>query len=292
MTDAPKETRDPSTIPEDIYKLLDDSTHHEVSEDNVQWAGEAFKDLLRTRLTKREVKSGEGVLRFSSLGKKDRQLWYQANMPDAAEKMPGKQNFKFLYGDAIEVLLLFLTREAGHVVTHEQAEVEVDGVKGHMDAVIDNVPVDCKSASTYSFQKFKDGSFLFEDPFGYIPQLSGYANALGETKRAGFLVADKVHGDITFAELDEYTIEGNPPAPRIAHLRKVIAKDTPPERCYPTIPEGKSGNMKLGVGCSYCAFKDECFKDANGGKGLRKFFYSRGPVFLTHVAKEPKVDEA
>lgn len=263
-----------------------------MSEENVQWAGEAFKDLLRTRLTKREVKTGDGVLRFSSLGKKDRQLWYAANKPDTAEKMHGKQNFKFLYGDAIEVLLLFLTKEAGHEVTHEQAEVEVAGVKGHMDAVVDGVVTDCKSASTYSFQKFKDGSFKMEDPFGYIPQLSGYANATGESKRAGFLVADKVHGDITFAEIDEYDIAGNQPEPRIAHLREVIASDTPPERCYPAVPEGKSGNMKLGIGCSYCAFREECWKDANGGKGLRKFFYSRGPVFLTHVAKEPKVEES
>ncbi len=284
--------KDPATIPEDIYKLLDDTTHHEVSEDNVQWAGEAFKDLLRTRLTKREVKTGDGVLRFSSLGKKDRQLWYQANKPETAEKMHGKQNFKFLYGDAIEVLLLFLTKEAGHEVTHEQAEVEVAGVKGHMDAVVDGVVTDCKSASTYSFQKFKDGTFKMEDTFGYIPQLSGYANALGETKRAGFLVADKVHGDITFAEIDEYDIAGNQPEPRIDHLRKVIADPTPPERCYPAVPEGKSGNMKLGIGCSHCAFKDECYKDANGGKGLRKFYYSRGPLWFTHVAKEPKVDEA
>lgn len=283
---------DPSTIPEDIYRLLDDSTHHEVSEENVQSAGELFKQLLRTRLTKREAKSGEGVLRFSSLGKKDRQLWYQANKPETAEKMHGKQQFKFLYGDVIEVLLLFLTKEAGHTVTHEQHEVSADGVKGHMDAVIDGVPADCKSASSFSFQKFKDGSFKMEDPFGYIPQLSGYANALGEEERAGFLVADKVHGDITFAEIDEYDIKGNKPEPRIKHLREVIAKDTPPERCYDAVPEGKSGNMKLGIGCSYCSFKDECWKDANNGQGLRKFFYSRGPVWLTAVAKEPKVDEA
>lgn len=292
MSEEPRETRDPSTIPEDIYKLLDDSTHHEVSEENVQWAGEAFKDLLRTRLTKREVKTGEGVLRFSSLGKQDRQLWYLANKPEAAEKMHGKQNFKFLYGDAIEVLLLFLTKEAGHEVTHEQAEVEIAGVKGHMDAVIDGVVSDCKSASSFSFQKFKDGSFKMEDPFGYIPQLSGYATALNEDKRAGFLVADKVHGDITYAEIDEYDIKGNRPEPRIEHLRTVIASDTPPKRCYDPVPEGKSGNMKLGIGCSYCAFKDECWKDANNGQGLRKFFYSRGPVWLTEVKREPKVGES
>lgn len=281
---------DPSTIPEDIYKLLADDNDHEVSEENVQWAGEVFKDLLRTRLKKRQQKKGEEVLRFSALGKKDRQIWYQANMPEVAEKMPGKQNFKFLYGDTIEVLLLFLAREAGHTVENTQLGVECDGVHGSIDADIDGVLTDVKSASSYSFQKFQSGEYLFDDPFGYVSQLSAYANALGR-ERAGFLVADKVHGDIAFVEFDKLYIEGNPPAPRIAKLREVINDTTPPGRCYSAVPEGKSGNLKLGVGCSYCPFKDECWKDANNGKGLRKFFYSRGPVWLTNVAREPKVDE-
>jgi hypothetical protein len=289
LTDV-KERRDPSTIPEDIYALLEDGNDHEVSEENVEWAGEVFKDLLRTRLRKREEKKGTEVLRFSALGKKDRQIWYQANKPETAEKMPGKQNFKFLYGDTIEVLLLFLAKEAGHVVENCQKGVEEDGVKGSIDADIDGVLVDVKSASSFSFEKFRSGSYLFDDPFGYVSQLSGYANALGRS-RAGFLVADKVHGDITFVELDKAYFEGNKPGPRIAHLRDVINSETPPERCYAPVPEGKSGNMKLGIGCSYCAFKDECWSDANKGQGLRKFFYSRGPVWLTEVKKEPRVEE-
>lgn len=289
--------KDPSTIPEDIYHILDDLTDHVVDEANVDWAGEIFKDLLRSRLTKRQEKKGEQVLRFSSLGKKDRQLWYAANKPETAEKMPGKQNFKFLYGDVIEVLLLFLTKEAGHEVSHLQHEVDVDGVKGHMDAVIDGIPTDCKSASSYSFKKFESGEFVFEDAFGYIPQLSGYAHALvpeipTATDRAGFLVADKVHGDICWAEIDALIVKANPPGPRISHLRGVIGSDSPPKRCYSPVPEGKSGNEKLGIGCSYCSFKDECYKDANGGVGLRKYYYSRGPVWLSKVVKEPRVDEA
>lgn len=283
---------DPKTLPEDIYALLSDDNDHEVSEENVEWAGEVFKNLLRTRLRKREEQKGEAVIRGSSLGKKDRQLWYAANKPEVAEKLGGKQHFKFLYGDVLEVLLLFLAKEAGHEVTHEQYETEVDGVKGHTDAVIDGIPVDCKSASTFSFQKFKDGSFKFDDTFGYIPQLAGYAHVLGLTDRAGFLVCDKQHGDICFAEIDSYDIEANPPAPRIAHLRKVISSETPPERCYGAVPEGKSGNQKLAIGCSYCPFKEDCWADANNGKGLRKFFYSRGPVWLTEVKKEPRVDES
>lgn len=283
--------KDPKSLPEDIFRILEDTTDHEVSEANVEWAGEVFKELLRTRLTKRKQKKGDEVLRFSALGKKDRQLWYQANKPEVAEKMHGRQNFKFLYGDVLEVLLLFLARESGHEVTHLQTEVEADGVRGHTDAVIDGVPVDCKSASPYGYQKFADGSFVFDDPFGYVAQLSGYAHALGKTDRAGFLVCDKVSGDICYSEISELDIEANPPKPRIAHLREIISQTVPPPKCYSDVPEGKSGNRKLPIGCSYCSFKDDCWSDANNGQGLRKFFYSRGPVWLTDVKREPNVSE-
>lgn len=296
MTDVQREGRDPihgskepSTLAEDIYHVLADETDHEVSEENVVWAGEVFKDLLRTRLKKRVVKKGEEVLRFSALGKQDRQIWYQANMPEAAEKMPGKQNFKFLYGDAIEVLMLFLAKEAGHTVEDLQLGVEEDGVRGSIDAIIDGVLVDVKSASPYSFDKFRTGAYLFDDPFGYVSQLAGYANALGKTE-AGFLVANKVDGGITYVSFDNEYIKSNKPGPRIRHLKEVIHDLNPPKRCYAPVPEGKSGNMKLGIGCSYCPFRDECWKDANGGQGLRKFFYSRGPVWLTDVKREPKVN--
>lgn len=278
------------SLVEDIYAILDEDNDHTVSEENVEWAGEALKALLRTRLQAR-TKGGD-PLRFSSLGKTDRKLWYEANMPEAKEKFRPQAIFKFLYGDVIELLLLFLSKEAGHTVTHEQYTVEADGVIGHMDACIDEVPVDCKSASPYSFAKFKSGEFLYDDPFGYIRQLSGYAHAIERTDRAAFLVSDKVGGDIALAFLDAETIGACPPEPRIAHLREVIASPEPPIRCYPDVPEGKSGNMKLGVGCSYCPFHDECWKDANGGRGLRKYIYSRGPVWLTTVAREPKVEEA
>lgn len=278
-----------ATLVEDVYKVLDQDVDHEVSEENIEWAAGVFRQVLSSRFAKRTQESSP--IRFSSLGKKDRQMWYAAHPPENVEKLPPQTSFKFLYGDLIEVLLLFLAKEAGHDVSMLQAEVEEDGVHGHLDAVIDGVVVDCKSASPYSFNKFKDGSFVFDDPFGYIPQISGYANKLGLTKEAAFLVSEKVSGAITLATVDQFTIEGNPPGPKITHLKEVISADTPPPRCYSDVPEGKSGNRKLDVGCSYCAFKDACWADANEGQGLRKFTYGRGPVWLTRVARLPRVDE-
>lgn len=279
------------TLIEDVYGLLSETTDHVANEDNVHAAGELFKDVLRQAVSKRDVKTGEDVLRFSSIGKKDRQLWYAAQGTEG-EVLPPSTILKFQYGHLLEILLLFLAKEAGHEVSHEQYEVEVEGVFGHMDAVIDGVPVDVKSASSYAFQKFKDGGFLFDDAFGYIPQLSGYAHAIGNTNRAAFFVVDKTTGHLCLAELDELTIKGNPPGPRINQLKEAIKLPEPPPRCYAAVPEGKSGNLKLGAGCSYCAYKDECWFDANQGQGLRKFVYSRGPVWLVNVAKEPRVEES
>lgn len=282
---------DPSTLPEDIYKILDESNDHEVSEANVEWAGECFKTLLRTRLKKKEQKVGEDTLRFSALGKRDRQIWYAANKPEVAEPLSGQTHLKFMYGDVVEVLLLFLAKEAGHEVTHEQHEVEADGVKGHMDAIIDGIPTDVKSASPFSFDKFNNGTLIFQDSFGYIPQLSGYANEVNKTDRAGFFVADKVNGRLCWSEIDKLIIEGNLPRPRIAHLKQVIASPNPPNKCYEDVPEGKSGNRKLAVECSYCPFKFHCWKDANRGQGLKTYKYAKGPIFLTQVKKEPNVEK-
>lgn len=277
------------TLIKDMKSVLNENNDHEVSEENVEWCSKAMGDLLRSRFKKRTTGS---AIRFSSLGKKDRQIWYEAHPPENVEEMPESALFKFLYGDVIELLLLFLAKEAGHEVTHEQHVVEEDGIIGHTDCVIDGVPVDAKSASPYSYGKFADGSFKFDDPFGYISQLSGYAHALRKTDGAAFLVANKVSGDFELAHIDELDIALNPPGPRIKVLKDVVASDVPPPKCYSDIAEGKSGNRKLAIGCSYCKFKDSCWADANNGQGLRKFWYSRGPVWLTHVTKEPKVDEA
>ena len=64
-----------------------------------------------------------------------------------------------------------------------------------------------------------------------------------------------------------------------------------PDKCFPTEPEGKKGNEKLNKNCVYCEFKRDCYKDSNDGKGLRVFSYAKGPLYLTTVKSEPKVEE-
>lgn len=280
-------TLHPSTLPQDILALLDEDVHVEVDESLLEEAAEQFKSALRRRLSRQEKRGG---LRMSSIGKPGCQLWFAENEPEHGEAIPPQTHMKFLYGDLLEILLIFMTKAAGHEVSFEQGEVEVDGVKGHMDCLIDDIPVDVKSASGFAFQKFKEGRLAEDDAFGYIPQLSGYAHATGRTKEAGFLVINKETGALCYSPLDEATILANAPEPIIAQQRENLAAPSVPFR-YSPVPDGKSGNLKLHTRCSYCNFKQRCWRDANGGRGLRTFIYSTGPRHLVAVGKEPNVYE-
>jgi len=277
----------PSTLPQDILSLLDEDVDFIADESLLDEAAEQFKSVLRRRLSRQERSEG---LRMSSIGKPGCQIWYNNNKADVGEKLTPTTHMKFLFGDMAEILLLFLAKSSGHVVEQEQAEVEVDGVLGHIDAVIDGVVVDVKSASGFAFQKFKEGRLADDDPFGYINQLCGYAHALDRKKEAGFLVINKENGAICYYDLDENTIAANPPAPVIAQQRENIAAEDVP-RAFAPVPDGKSGNMKLPTNCSYCSFKHDCWRGSNNGRGLRTFLYSGGPRYLVHVEREPDVYE-
>lgn len=185
-------------------------------------------------------------------------------------------------------MLLWLATEAGHKVEGEQDEVRFHGVKGHRDAIIDGHLVDCKSASSYSFNKFRDHLTPDGDAFGYIPQIQTYLRASGEDPKlvfkdsASFLVIDKTLGKITLDthQKDSVDYEG-----KVNELREILVRDTPPPRDFAPEPFGKSGNEKLPVVCSYCPFKKLCYPH------VRTFVYSTGPVYLTKVTREPDVYE-
>lgn len=225
---------------------------------------------------------------MSNLGKPLRQLWYELN-GFKGEEISGQTYLKFSYGDLCEALVIALVEAAGYKVEGLQKEVEVDGVLGHIDLILNGVLVDVKSCSSYSFNKFKYGKVFDDDPFGYVAQLSGYAHALNLP--AAWIAIDKVSGEVCVLYMPKEKIDAYDVRQRISTVRSGMAQKEPPERCYSDEPDGKSGNRKLAVGCSYCPFKFECWKDSNGGTGLRSYSYSTGPRYLTNVAKEPKVNK-
>lgn len=252
-----------------------------------------FTEALGTKIYNRfleHMKEREPYLRLSSIGKPSRQLWYDLK-GYKAEALGPDTKMKFLFGDILEELLLFLAKESGHSVERLQEKVELDGVPGSIDAVIDGVLVDSKSASTYSWNKFNDGRLYQDDPFGYIFQLASYSEAIGGYDGA-FLVIDKTLGKLCLDRYSKERLKEFNARKKIQEVREAQKSDTPPPRCYEDEAHQKSGNRRLGVGCSFCGHKFECHKDSNDGRGLRVFQYSSGPIFLTKVVKEPNTFES
>jgi hypothetical protein len=280
------------TLVEDIYNLVSTKEvgDHIDLDDAIENFGENIKGLMRKEFGVLKGRDSR-KLRLSAVGRTDKYLWNAYNETGKEEIAPHTY-VKFLYGHVIEELLLFLTKAAGHEVTCEQKTCHVAGVRGSMDCKIDGIVTDVKSASVFGFKKFKDGTLAQDDPFGYIGQIKAYAHSEKATKY-GWLAMDKQNGHLAYLMYDEedkdhpmfkyldYDI-----VERVEHIKKLVAGPEPTSFCYPTIPDGKSGNMKLSVGCSYCQFKEHCYPN------LRTFSYSYGPKFLTKVVKEPRVQEA
>jgi len=272
-----------STLVKDIENLFNG---HECSDELLDEFANNLKKQIK-RSFKEYGEKRQGYLRMSNIGKPcHRQLWYECS-PVEPEPLTASTKVKFLYGNILESMLIYLAKESGHSVTDEQRQVRLDGIQGSIDCVIDGVLIDVKSTSSRSFEKFKNGTLSSDDPFGYRGQLSGYSKAT-EVPEVAFLAIDKTLGHICL-----YMPESLPdPSEVIAKAKASVNSEVPPERISgATKADGKSGNECLSTTCSYCNYKTECFKDANDGQGLRVFAYSTGPRFMTKVVRNPDVQE-
>lgn len=260
-----------NTLIPDIYSLLSKGVEIKIS------------DTFNIRNEER------GTLRLSKMGPQcPCALWHSVHHPELAEPLPPWAIFKYQYGHVLERMVLALAKEAGHSVEGEQDELVVDGIKGHRDCVIDGCIVDIKSASSRSFQKFKDGSIREDDSFGYLDQLDGYlvgslSDPLVTTKDKAYLLAiDKQLGHMC---LYEHTIREQSIRDRITSFRRIVSLSTAPPCTCEVVADGKSGNLRLGTKASYNAYKYCC------NPNLRTFLYSDGPRYLTHVVRKPDVPE-
>lgn len=270
------------TLVNDIYDSVKNGVvdSSKLQETSVKF-GKAMEGIFKSSLTKREQQPRR--LRASNFGRPcKRAIWYDINGEHETEELQPNTLIKFMFGHILEELLLALTEVSGHEVTDQQAEHDIHGVKGHQDARIDGELVDVKSASSYAYKKFKNNELDHtNDSFGYLPQISFYRQG---DERVHFLVIDKQNGSICLHTPKPSNLLGNVDA-YVKSVKAVTEASSPPEKGFTDIADGKSGNKKLCVECSYCQHKLECWE------GLRLFNYSGKPRFLTVVEKEPKVEE-
>lgn len=263
-----------NTLVKDIYKYLESYTV--VTPEQCAELALILSQVLTEKLSSYRKPS----LSMSCMGHPVRKLKLEIEKP---VKPSGKQRLRFLYGDILEAVVLWLAKQAGHTVEAQQDAVTLDKVTGHIDAIIDGDLVDVKSCSPQSFKKFEQGTLPSCDPFGYLAQISSYKECK-KTPKAHFLAVDKVSGDLTL-----YTPDADFDLPdphkiveraRTAFLAKSFT-DLPV--CEEPVPVGKSGNMKLTTGCRLCTYRDLCWPKAV------KVQYSTGPEYFTKIVKEPKV---
>ena len=272
------------TLIQDIYKLVGGQENWLTNDIATKFTSE-----LTTKLQGSLGEKEGPRLRLSQMGPKcPCALWHSIHSPMDAEPLPAWAKIKYTYGHILEALVIAMAKAAGHEVTGEQDAVSVDGIIGHRDCVIDGCIVDVKSSTSRGFQKFKDATIASEDTFGYLDQLDGYLvgslhDPLVRVKDRGYLlVIDKQLGHMC---LYEHHLREESIRKRVRDYRNVIALDRPPACTCEEVPEGKSGNIKLGVGPSYSPFKYCCHPR------LRTFLYANGPIYLTKVVRKPDVIE-
>jgi hypothetical protein len=286
------------TLAQDIYHVLDPTQDHEADPLLSEGAAGRIADELQKATQKRDAPREVGKLWASDLGKPCmRQHWYNFNQPELGEQISGHTKFKFLYGNLLEEAVLHYAAEADHDVRYTQERVEHSPcddwtISGRIDAVIDNTLIDVKTTSSYGYKKYTtEGLNAANDTFGYLYQLGFYRHFGDFTDEledvSGFVWIDKQNGHIAYTPVELPTAEDIRDRAECI-ISAVEGGELDADRAFLPKPYGKSGNMCLDTGCSYCPFKQQCWRDANHGQGLQGYLYSHGPVWFTDVARLPK----
>lgn len=224
-----------------------------VSEAILQEVGKLSQYAFKRQFTEPKHDSG---YRLSSIGRCLRQQAYKALGIDGdGKELDARARMVFLMGDLTEIAIVGLAKAAGCKITRtgeDQAEVEIDGIKGHPDGVLDDsVLFECKSMSSYSFTEFERGHI--DD--GYRYQCNAYMEALG-LKSCVIVGLNKDAG-----VLSEFVFNKSPEIvqsirDRIA-LLKSATTDKLPEREYQ--PDAKN---YLPWQCRYCSHYKTCYPES------------------------------
>ena len=267
-----------------LHRFLEQATDGKqvLSDTNIDKICEDIKEALHRQFGSQNSRK-EFRLRMSNIGRPTCQLWFEKNKPDEGMPFPSTFVMNMMLGDIVESVFKGLLRQAG--VAYEDSkkvsmELTIDSkIEGTYDIVIDDAVDDIKSASDWSYRnKFESFDTLAkEDPFGYVGQLAGYAQALNK-RAGGWWVINKANGSFKYVPADglDLTKEIDKLSNNIS-----IVQNNEFERCFEPIEETfrckPTGNKILGTTCSFCRFKHSCWTD------LQEL-----PSIMSQ-AKEPKI---
>ena len=205
-------------------------------------------------------------LRMSNVGRPTCQLWYEKNKPEVGLPKPTTFVMNMMIGDIVEAVFKGLLTEAG--VQYEDAdsvklELKDTTINGTYDIVINGAVDDVKSASNWSYNnKFESYDTLASgDSFGYVAQLAGYAKASGKDA-GGWWVVNKATGDFKYVPATGLDVDTE--VAKIQNTADTVDANKF-ERCFEpeveTFRGKETGNLVLNKGCTFCAYRHDCWPD-------------------------------
>ncbi len=248
-----------------VHKYLTNAVQGKVSmgENTIEQIANDIKDALHRQFNSKQKRKYS--LRMSSIGRPSCQQWFEKNLPNKALPKPTTFVMNMMLGDIVEAVFKGLLKEAGaNFKNSEQVKLKLKDktIKGTYDLILDDQVDDIKSASNWSYRyKFESFDTLKEgDGFGYIGQLAGYAKATN-TKAGGWWVVNKANGDFKYVPATGIEVDKE-----VSKMEETIKAVESKElvRCFEPEPEyfrsKPTGNMVLNKNCTFCDFRQECWK--------------------------------
>lgn len=278
-----------------IHKFLRDiqSKNYKIPEELLNKFSVETKDALRKQFEKEEHK--QFTLRMSNVGLPLCIL----QMEKKYGRSSNTDTVRNLLGDLTEDIVLFLLHASGVNVVSELKHVSfnIGGIKlnGTLDVILDcgDGPEvwDIKSAAKWTFQnKYQKEGFkglVESDPFGYKNQLFGYAVAEG-IPAGGWIVINRDNGELLVVPIPKEQEKYRKEALKSIETN-IKGIDKPFKRQFTDINETfhkkLTGNKILGLNCSFCDYKFECWPDLQCLPRLGSKAANPQITYYTHVGE-------
>ena len=257
-----------------------------------------FAELSKKALEKHFIRKEEDFrLRMSNVGKPLCQLQMQAKGVEP-EKPSHDFIVRMIIGDMLEALVIVLLKAAKIEVKSQHQKVSLGvgdrQIEGEYDIELDDGIYDIKSVSPFSFTtKFNaDNGYdkiKQSDSFGYISQGHGYGMAANKPFK-GWIAINKTTGEIVFTDSKHTDEEKKEVYSKIYNTSVALLDEKPFERCFTDVEEvyysKPTGNRTLGIECSYCPYKHDCWDNLE----FRRQLPSKGknPKWTWYTKIDPK----